>query len=117
MSKGRELNDYLADILTAIIEVDQFIAGMTFDQFEEDRKTINAVIRSLEVLGEATKHIPVSFRNKHPDIPWSKMAGMRDVLIHDYMGVDLLTVWKVAKERLPEIKPLVEDLVSEKRIK
>ncbi|SJZ85487.1 Uncharacterized conserved protein, contains HEPN domain [Trichlorobacter thiogenes] len=117
MSKGRELADYLADILTAIIEVDQFIAGMTIDQFEEDRKTINAVIRSLEVLGEATKHIPTSYRNKHPEIPWSKMAGMRDVLIHDYMGVDLMTVWKVAKQRLPEIKLLVEDLVAEKRIK
>jgi uncharacterized protein with HEPN domain len=111
MSKGRELSDYLADILTAITDVELFIAGMTFDEFEEDRKTINAVIRSLEVLGEATKHIPAIFRNKHPDIPWSKMAGMRDVLIHDYMGVDLLTVWKVAKERLPEIKPLVEFLV------
>jgi uncharacterized protein with HEPN domain len=112
MSKGRELADYLADILTAIIEVDQFIAGMTFDQFEEDRKTINAVIRSLEVLGEATKHIPTSYRNKHPDIPWSKMAGMRDVLIHDYMGVDLMTVWKVAKERLPEIKMLLNALAK-----
>ncbi len=75
-------------------------------------KTINAVIRSLEVLGEATKHIPASFRTKHPDIPWSKMAGMRDVLIHDYMGVDLMTVWKVAKERLPEIKMLVKVLVG-----
>lgn len=114
MSKGRELADYLADILAAIIEVEQFIAGMAFDQFEEDRKTINAVIRSLEVLGEATKHIPASYRNKHPAIPWSKMAGMRDVLIHDYMGVDLMTVWKVVKERLPEIKTLVEALVSEK---
>ncbi len=65
------------------------------------------MIRSLEVLGEATKHIPASFRNRHPDIPWSKMAGMRDVLIHDYMGVDLTAVWKVAHERLPEIKPLL----------
>lgn len=113
MSKGRELADYLADILTAIIDVEQFIASMTFEGFEEDRKTINAVIRSLEVLGEATKHIPASFRNKHSDIPWSKMAGMRDVLIHDYMGVDLMTVWKVAKERLPEIKRLVAGLVGE----
>ena len=111
MSKGRELADYLADILTAITDVEQFIASMTFEEFEEDRKTTNAVIRSLEVLGEATKHIPASFRNKHPDIPWSKMAGMRDVLIHDYMGVDLMTVWKVAKERLPEIKRLVTCLV------
>jgi uncharacterized protein with HEPN domain len=104
MSKGRELSDYLQDILAAIVEIEEFTSGMTFDDFENDRKTINAVIRSLEVLGEATKHIPAQFRNKHPEIPWSKMAGMRDVLIHDYMGVDLMTVWKVAKERLPEIK-------------
>ncbi len=72
--------------------------------------TINAVIRSLEVLGEATKHIPPSFRKKYPDIPWNKMAGMRDVLIHDYMGVDLMTVWKVSQERLPELKTLLVKL-------
>lgn len=111
MSKKRELTDYLADILNAINEIDEFTAGMSFDVFEEDRKTINAVIRSLEVLGEATKHIPTSFRNKHPDIPWSKMAGMRDVLIHNYMGVDLMTVWKVVQERLPEIRTMLEKLV------
>lgn len=110
MSKGREIADYLDDIMTAIDEVDDFIHGMTFDEFIMDRKTVNAVIRSLEVLGEATKHIPAPFRNKHPNIPWSKMAGMRDVLIHDYMGVDLKTVWKVATERLPELKSLLGEL-------
>ena len=88
---------------------------MYFETFIEDKKTVNAVIRSLEVLGEATKSIPISFRKKHPDIPWSKMASMRDVLIHDYMGVDLKTVWKVAQERLPELKPLLEKLISAKR--
>jgi uncharacterized protein with HEPN domain len=88
---------------------------MHYETFAEDKKTVNAVIRSLEVLGEATKRIPTSFRQKHPDIPWSKMAGMRDVLIHDYMGVDLKTVWKVAQERLPELKSLLEKLVSAKR--
>ncbi|MEW6521064.1 MAG: DUF86 domain-containing protein [Thermodesulfobacteriota bacterium] len=90
--KGREIVDYLEDILNAIIEVDDFLQGMSYEDFAADKKTINAVIRSLEVLGEATKHIPSAFRHRHPDIPWSKMAGMRDVLIHDYMGVDLKTV-------------------------
>ena len=104
MFKGREIADYLADILTAIAEVDDFTSSMSYEEFTTDKKTINAVIRSLEVLGEATKHIPAPFRKKHPDIPWSKMAGLRDVLIHDYMGVDLMTVWKVVKERLPEVK-------------
>lgn len=111
MSKGREIADYLNDILDAIVEIEEFIRGMSYEAFVVDKRTINAVIRSLEVLGEATKHIPAAFRNKHPEVPWSKMAGMRDVLIHDYMGVDLKTVWKVAQERLPEIKPLIETLV------
>jgi len=109
-NKHREVDDYLDDLLVSITEIGEFVAGMTFDDFAIDKKTVNAVIRSLEILGEATKHIPVVFRNKHPEIPWSKMAGMRDVLIHEYMGVDLKTVWKVATERLPEIKPLIAAL-------
>ena len=112
--KGREIADYLEDILEAIGEVETFVTWMTFETFAVDKKTVNAVIRSLEVLGEATKHVPASFRNKHPEIPWSRMAGMRDVLIHDYMGVDLKTVWKVAEERLSEIKPLIAEIVIQK---
>ena len=98
MYKARELVDYLDDILTAIKDVEEFTRGMNYDTFADDKKTINAVIRSLEILGEAAKRIPTTFRQKHPDIPWSKMAGMRDVLIHDYMDVDVRTVWKVAQE-------------------
>jgi uncharacterized protein with HEPN domain len=114
-TKTRDISDYLDDIATAINEVEEFTSNMTYETFASDRKTVNAVIRSLEVLGEATKRIPAAFRQKHPDIPWSKMAGMRDVLIHDYMGVDLKTVWKVVKERLPELNSLFATLVSSKR--
>ena len=112
MYKGREIIDHLNDILSAIADIEEFINGMSYEVFAGDKRTVNAVIRSLEVLGEATKRIPISFRQKHPDIPWSKMAGMRDVLIHDYMGVDLKTVWKVADERLPELKPLLKAVIS-----
>lgn len=104
MFKGREITDYLDDIRNAISEVEDFTLGMDFEKFVTDKKTINAVIRSLEVIGEATKHIPSSIRKKHPEIPWTRMAGMRDVLIHDYMGVDLKTIWNVIRERLPELK-------------
>lgn len=110
MYKGRDVSDYIDDIMTAISDVEQFTRNMTYESFAADKRTINAVIRSLEVLGEATKLIPSTIRKKYPDIPWNKMAGMRDVLIHDYMGVDLKTVWKVATERLPEIKPMLEEL-------
>jgi uncharacterized protein with HEPN domain len=110
MRKGRDLSDYLTDILTATVDALAFTGGMDYETFEQDRKTVNAVIRSLEVIGEATKRIPGSFRQKHPYVPWNKMAGMRDVLIHDYMGVDIKTVWKVVQERLPELKILLETL-------
>jgi uncharacterized protein with HEPN domain len=115
MSEGREVTDYLDDILTPISDIEEFIRDLRYETSSKDKKTINAVIRSLEVLGEATKRIPTSFRRKHPDLPWSKMAGMRDVLIHDYMGVDLKTVWKVAQERLPDLKLLREKIKSAKR--
>lgn len=115
MYKGRDVSDYINDILAAISEIESFIKDMSFEQFEKDNKTINAVIRSLEVMGEATKRIPKSVRQKHPDIPWTKMAGMRDILIHDYMGVDLKTVWKVAQERLSALKPMLEKLQVDTR--
>jgi len=115
MSKGREISDYIDDIITAITDTAEFTQGMSYDMFAADKRTINAVIRCLEVLGEAAKHIPISFRKKYPDIPWTKMAGMRDVLIHDYMGVDLMTVWKVAKERLPALKPMLEGLTMREK--
>jgi uncharacterized protein with HEPN domain len=110
MSKRREIVDYLDDIRTAIADVKEFTNGMTFEEFAVDKKTVNAVIRSLEVLGEATKHIPTAFRLKHPDVPWAKMAGMRNVLIHDYMGVDLKTVWMVSQERLTELQIMMDEL-------
>ena len=86
---------------------------MSYAAFICDRKTINAVIRSPEVMGEAAKRIPEEVRKKYPDIPWKRMAGMRDKLIHEYAGVDLETVWDVITEELPPLKPLLEKLTGE----
>jgi len=105
--------DYIADILNSILEVEEFAHGMSYAAFICDRKTINAVIRSLEVMGEAAKQIPEEIRKKYPDIPWKRMAGMRDKLIHEYAGVDLETVWDVITEELPPLKPLLEKLTGE----
>ena len=81
---------------------------MTFEDFAKDRKTINAVIRSFEVIGEAAKKIPKSIRDKHPSIPWKKMVGMRDKMIHEYFGVDIEIIWKTIKEDIPSLKPLIQ---------
>jgi uncharacterized protein with HEPN domain len=85
----RDYRDYLEDILAAIDDSAEFTRDISFEAFIQDRKTVNAVVRSLEVLGEAARRIPDHLRAEVPDVPWKYMAGMRNKLIHEYCGVDL----------------------------
>lgn len=108
----RVYTDYVQDILDSINDIENFIKGMNFNDFKNDRKTINAVIRSIEVIGEASKKIPKSIKERHPDIPWKKIAGMRDKLIHEYFGIDLEILWKVAKEEIKKLEPGIKQILS-----
>lgn len=108
----RDYRDYLQDILTAIDDSAEFTRDMAFDAFVQDRKTINAVVRSLELLGEAAKHIPDNLRAQAPSVPWKYMAGMRDKLIDEYFGVDLSIVWAAVKNELPPPRSEIERLVT-----
>lgn len=110
MSNKREIVDFLDDILEAIADLRNFTTGMTFDEFCTDRKTTNACIRSLEVIGEATKKIPAEIRQQKPQLPWQAIAGMRDKLIHDYFGVDLAIVWQTIQHDLAVFEQEVSEL-------
>lgn len=101
MSKKRRDTDYLGDIKEAVNNIALYIKGLTYKKFLLDRKTQDAVVRNFEIIGEATKNLPKSIRDKYPSIPWRKMAGMRDKVIHEYFGVNHETVWKTAKNTLP----------------
>lgn len=83
----------------------RFVKNLSYQEFTQDDKTVFAVIRALEIIGEATKNIPNDVRIENPEIPWEDMAGMRDILIHDYFGVDVETVWMTVTEKIPEINP------------
>lgn len=109
----RDYRVYLRDMLQALHNASQFLEGLSYKEFVADRKTISAVVRELEIVGEATKQIPKSIRKKYPQIPWSDMAGMRDKLIHFYFGVDLEIVWETVKVRIPALKPLIEDVLRD----
>lgn len=110
--RKRDYRDYLQDIFDSIKDIEDFTRNMDFEDFARDKKTINAVIRSIEVIGEAAKHIPKSIRDKYPSIPWRKMAGMRDKLIHEYFGVDVKILWKTIKKDIPPLKPLIEKILE-----
>ncbi len=113
MKSTHEYQDYLEDILDAIFKVSKFIEGMTSDKFAADDKTTFAVIRALEIIGEATKHIPEYVKENYPKIPWREMAGIRDKLAHDYFGVNIKVVWKTAIEDLPKLEPKIRQILKE----
>lgn len=112
MSAERLVEDALRDILDAARTAIEFVRDVSDGDLSADKKTEFAVIRALEIVGEAARRIPDSFRADHPDIPWSEMAGMRDKLIHDYFGVDLEVVLKTVHQDLPPVIGAIQALLE-----
>jgi uncharacterized protein with HEPN domain len=111
--KRRDYRDYLQDIIDAVNDIEGFVGDMSFEEFTKDRKTLNAVVRSIEIIGEASKSIPDTLKAKHKELPWKQMSGMRDKLIHAYFGVDVETLWKAVKENIPPLKKLIQKMLKD----
>ena len=101
---------FIEHILQSIERIQSYISGKDQETFSNDSITQDAVVRQLEIIGEATKRISKELRKNNPEVPWDDMAGMRDVLIHDYIDVDLNIVWKTASESIPGLKALLNKL-------
>ncbi|MEA3352051.1 MAG: DUF86 domain-containing protein [Chloroflexota bacterium] len=108
----RDYTLYLKDILAAMESIEAFIEGMDLEAFQSDDKTASAVMRKLEVIGEAVKQVPAEIRQSNSQVPWKEMAGMRDKLIHFYFGVDYQLVWRAITERIPRVKQDIQNILQ-----
>jgi len=109
----REPKLLLKDILEAISAIERFVEGISFEDFRTNDEKSSAVIRKFEIIGEATKGLPEDLKEKHPEILWKEMAGFRDKLIHFYFGVKYELVWQAIKQRLPQIKSLIQKILED----
>lgn len=103
---------YLEDINLAMARIAEYIYGYSFIQFKQDYKTVDAVIRNFEVIGEASKNLPKEFKEKYSEVPWSEMYLMRNKFSHEYFGIDYEIIWDVAFNYLPENKKQIEEILN-----
>lgn len=102
----------LLDILDSLESIEKYTENISEDNFSDNFQVQDAVVRRIEIIGEAVKNLPTSFKNKYIDIPWKKIAGTRDVLIHDYSGVDIDLVWEIVKKEIPVLKKQISELLK-----
>jgi len=103
----------LQDILESIDRIDTYTEGVEYDSFSHNQMLIDAVIRNLEIIGEAARNVPEEIKNNYNEIPWKKMIGLRNMLIHEYFGVDESIVWERIKTNLPEVRPNILKAIQE----
>jgi uncharacterized protein with HEPN domain len=107
------LDIVVADMLEAIEQASSFVRGMSFAKYCTDPKTQRAVERTLEVISEASRHIPADMKKKHPGIPWKKAAGIGNVMRHDYRSIANKVIWDTVRERLPELEKAMLEIKAE----
>ncbi len=105
---SRDWRLYWSDIIASCRKVERFVSGMDRKAFEADERTFDAVIRNIEVIGEAAKNLPLDVRGRVPQVDWRKITGMRDILAHAYFGIDKDIVWDVVANKVPELRQAME---------
>jgi len=112
MSKKRNSYLLLKDIFDAIETIEEYLQGFEEDAFYRDRKTKDAVVRNFEIMGEAAKQIPESFKIQHPEVAWREIGDLRNKIIHEYFGVDYVILWEIVQQSIPSLKQKIKSLIS-----
>jgi len=110
MHRGYKL--YLEDILTSIDKIQSYIGSFPLEDFVKDEMRVDAVVRNLEIIGEASRNIPVEIKGKYPDVEWRKIADFRNILAHEYFGIDYEILWDIIKNKLPDLHSKITSIIS-----
>jgi len=113
--RNRNYLMYLEDIITSMDRIAEYIDGLSFDEFKKDYKTVDAVIRNFEIIGEAAKNLPLEVRSKYDDVPWDEMYLLRNKVSHEYFGIDYEIIWDIATNYLPENKSQIEIILQREK--
>ena len=105
----------LEDIVESSALIAVYVQGMSYANWVKDRKTIDAVVRNLQIIGEATNHVPEDVRSRYSDVPWAQLRGMRNILIHEYFGVDTDILWRAVTEDVPRLRKQIQKIIDESR--
>jgi len=109
----RDYKVYLDDIVEAAARIRRYTAGLSLEALRDDTKTLDAVVRNLEVIREAVKKVPVQVHCRQPDVEWRKIAGLRDILIHEYFGIDVEIIWDIVQQKIPLLEQQAKQLLLE----
>lgn len=111
----RDYNVYFEDIISAILNIQEYTKDLSFQEFSENKLVKDAVIRNLEIIGEAVKSMPEKIKEMHPEIEWREIAGLRDILIHRYFEVNVKILWDIVKNKLPNLKDKISQILEVKK--
>ena len=111
----REFILYLEDMLLSMNRIEEYLSDLDFKKFKQTHLVVDAIIRNFEIIGEASKNIPIDIQKKYPEIPWKKMYGLRNLIAHEYFGIDYEMIWEIARRNLPQNRiDLIEIIRIEK---
>jgi uncharacterized protein with HEPN domain len=104
---------YIEDIQACIEKIERYVEDMDYSQFQTSEMVIDAVLRNIEIIGEAARQLPDEVRERYDEVPWSRIIGLRNIVTHGYFGVDMENIWKIVKDNLTELKPHIERMLAE----
>lgn len=112
----REFILYLEDMFQSILRIEEYLGDLDFKEFKKTYMVVDAVIRNFEIIGEASKKIPISIQEKYPEIPWRKMYGLRNLISHEYFGIDYELLWEIAKNNLPQNQMDLQKIIEKEKL-